>query len=400
MKNLTIKKTSFFQRFLNVVEYVGNALPHPSTLFAIFALLAIIFSWIGYVFEWQAIHPATNEIVTPENLISKDGIHKILLEMVTNFTGFAPLGIVIVAMLGIGVAEHSGLIAAFIRLLVLSAPKHLLTFIIVFAGIMSNMASSVGYVLLVPLAGIIFIAVKRHPIVGMAAAFAGVSGGYSANLILGTIDPLLAGLTTEAAQIVDQSYEVNPTANYYFMFISTFFIAFAGTWITDKVIAPRFGEYKSEKNNEELERLGTVEKKGMLYATITFLIILLIILAGTVPLNGFLRGTDGGLLSSPLMKGVVSILFITAGLMGLVYGITTKKYKNDSDVMKGMGESMKTLGTYLVLVFFASQFVAYFNWSNLGLIIAIKGANALIATNLGIIPLMIMFIIFSGLINQ
>ena len=392
-------KISLFQRFLNIIEKSGNALPHPATLFAIFALLAILFSWLGHVFNWQAVHPGTQEIIIPENLISKDGLHRIILEMVNNFTGFAPLGIVIVAMLGIGIAEQSGLIDGFIRLLVLSSPKRFLTFIIVFAGIMSNMASSVGYVLLVPLAGIIFIAVKRHPIVGMAAAFAGVSGGYSANLALGTIDPLLAGLSTEAAHIVDPAYEVNPTANYFFMFISTFFIAIAGTWVTEKIIAPRFGEYKNQNNQEKLSRLKPDEKRGMLYASIILLIIIAIVLAGTIPVNGFFRGPEGKLLTSPLIKGIIAVLFITAGLMGLAYGIVTGKFKNDTDVMIGMGESMKTLGIYLVLVFFAAQFVAYFKWSNLGLIIAIKGSDALTATNLGIIPLMVMFIVLSGTLN-
>ena len=392
-------KISLFQRFLNIIEKSGNALPHPATLFAIFALLAILFSWLGHVFNWQAVHPGTQEIIIPENLISKDGLHRIILEMVNNFTGFAPLGIVIVAMLGIGIAEQSGLIDGFIRLLVLSSPKRFLTFIIVFAGIMSNMASSVGYVLLIPLAGIIFIAVKRHPIVGMAAAFAGVSGGYSANLALGTIDPLLAGLSTEAAHIVDPAYEVNPTANYFFMFISTFFIAIAGTWVTEKIIAPRFGEYKNQNNQEKLSRLKPDEKRGMLYASIILLLIIAIVLAGTIPVNGFFRGPEGKLLTSPLIKGIIAVLFITAGLMGLAYGIVTGKFKNDTDVMIGMGESMKTLGIYLVLVFFAAQFVAYFKWSNLGLIIAIKGSDALTATNLGIIPLMVMFIVLSGTLN-
>ena len=392
-------KISLFQRFLNIIEKSGNALPHPATLFAIFALLAILFSWLGHVFNWQAVHPGTKEIIASDNLISKDGLHRIILEMVNNFTGFAPLGIVIVAMLGIGIAEQSGLIDGFIRLLVLSSPKRFLTFIIVFAGIMSNMASSVGYVLLIPLAGIIFIAVKRHPIVGMAAAFAGVSGGYSANLALGTIDPLLAGLSTEAAHIVDPAYEVNPTANYFFMFISTFFIAIAGTWVTEKIIAPRFGEYKNQNNQEKLSRLKPDEKRGMLYASIILLIIIAIVLAGTIPVNGFFRGPEGKLLTSPLIKGIIAVLFITAGLMGLAYGIVTGKFKNDTDVMIGMGESMKTLGIYLVLVFFAAQFVAYFKWSNLGLIIAIKGSDALTATNLGIIPLMVMFIVLSGTLN-
>ena len=208
------KKERIYLRMLNRIERVGNALPRPATLFAIFALAALLCSALGYALGWEVVHPGTKEIIRPVNLLSHDGIHRILLEMVDNFTGFAPLGIVLVAMLGIGIAEQSGLIDAVIRMLVLNSPGHLLTFVIVFAGIFSNVAADVGYVLLIPLAGVIFMAVGRHPVAGMAAAFAGVSGGFSANVVLGTIDPLLAGLSQEAARIIDPLYEVNPTANY------------------------------------------------------------------------------------------------------------------------------------------------------------------------------------------
>jgi aminobenzoyl-glutamate transport protein len=306
-----------------------------------------------------------------------------------------------VAMLGIGIAESSGLIGAFIRLVVLSSPKKILTFVLVFAGIMSNVASDVGYVLLIPLAGIIFIAIGRHPVIGMAAAFAGVSGGFSANLILGTIDPLLAGLSTEAAQIIDPEYSVNPTANYFFMVASTVIIAFTGTWVTERLIAPRFGKYEAEEGQEEeIQTLTKREKKGLRNATIALLVVIAITVVGIIPENGFFRGTDGGVLSSPLIRGVVAMLFVTAGLMGIVYGFTIRKYKSDADVMKGMGESMKSLAMYYVLVFFAAQFVAYFKWSNLGVIFAIKGANLVMASGLGLIPLMILFILLSGLINM
>ncbi|MFC2098078.1 AbgT family transporter, partial [Bacteroidota bacterium] len=336
----------------------------------------------------------------PVNLLSKDGLHQILLEMVTNFTSFAPLGIVLVAMLGIGIGESSGLIAAGIRSLVLSAPKRLLTFVLVLAGILSNLASDVGYVLLIPLGGVIFSAVGRHPIIGMAAAFAGVSGGFSANLVLGTIDPLLAGLSEEAARIIDPEYTVNPTANYYFMVVSTFIIAFAGTWVTEKIIAPRFPEYKGNVKAEKIERLSKREKKGLRNAGLVLLGLIVITLAGLLPENGIFRGTDGGLLSSPLIKGVVSLLFLGFGGMGIAYGLTTGKFKNDGDIVKGMGESMKTMALYIVLVFFAAQFVAYFKWSNLGIIFAIKGANTLMAANLGVIPLMLLFIGFAASMNM
>ena len=224
---------SVVQRFLTAVERVGNLLPHPATLFGLFALLVIVLSGAFSLFDFSVVNPATGEVIEPVNLMSREGLHLILEEMIVNFTSFAPLGTVLVAMLGIGVAEGSGLIGTGLRLLVLSAPKHLLTFVIVMAGVLSNTASEVGYVLLVPLSAIIFLAVGRHPIAGLAAAFAGVSGGYSANLLLGTIDPLLAGLSEEAARILDPAYTVNPAANYYFMVVSVPFIAAMGTWVTE-----------------------------------------------------------------------------------------------------------------------------------------------------------------------
>ncbi|MDT8308731.1 MAG: AbgT family transporter, partial [Bacteroidales bacterium] len=270
--------------------------------------------------------------------------------------------------------------------------------------------SSVGYVLLVPLAGVVFHAVGRHPIAGMAAAFAGVSGGFSANLILGTIDPLLAGLSQEAAQIIDPAYEVNPTANYFFMVVSTFIIAFVGTVITERIVEPRLGKYTGtpesispEDNNQDdatINKLSPKERKGMRMALYTLLAILAVTLAGIIPENGFFRGDDGGFLSSPLIKGVVAMLFLSAGLTGLAYGFTIGTYKNDADVMKGMASSMKTLANYLVLVFFAAQFVAFFNWSNLGIILAVEGANLLIASDLGLIPMMILFVVLSATINM
>jgi len=393
-------RTGVLQRMLKWTERVGNALPHPATLFAIFALLALLFSLLGHWLSWEVVHPGTREVVGTVNLISHDGIHRILLEMVTNFTSFAPLGIVLVAMLGIGIAEQSGLIHAIIRLMILNAPGKILTFVVVFTGIISNVASDVGYVLLIPLAGVIFQAVGRNPITGMAAAFAGVSGGFSANLVLGTVDPLLAGLSTEAAQILDPAYEVNPTANYFFMVASTFVIAFAGTFVTERIVAPRLGEYRGDAADQSFEKLSNKEKKGLLMALFALIGIIAITLIGVIPENGFFRGHDGGLLNSPLIRGVVSMLFITAGGMGLAYGFTTGAFKNDGDVIDGMALSMKTLATYLVLVFFAAQFVAYFKWSNLGIILAVKGAGLLMSANIGLIPLMILFILLAATINM
>ncbi len=387
-------------KFLTIIEKVGNALPHPATLFALFAVGVVVLSGIISLFDFSVKHPGTGETIEVVSLFSVPGLHKILTEMVRNFTNFAPLGTVLVAMLGIGIAESSGLIGSSLRLLVIKAPKKLLTFVIVFAGILSNTASEVGYVLLVPLAAIIFLAVGRHPIAGMAAAFAGVSGGYSANLLLGTIDPLLAGLSEEAARIVDPTYQVNPAANYYFMFVSTFFIAAAGTWVTEKIVIPRMGPYKGAAKAEEIKPLTSDERRGLKYTVIAFVIVAIVILFGTVPENGFLRNPEtGSLLRSPFMSGIVAFIFLIGLILGVAYGIGARTLKNDSDVMKGMGKAMESLGVYMVLVFFAAQFVAYFNWTNIGLIVAVEGASLLQASGLGDIPLMVGFIFVAGFIN-
>lgn len=401
MKKAIGKRRNWTDWILMGTEKFGNALPHPATLFAIFALSVVVLSGVADFFNWQAVHPGNNETIGVVNLLTVDGLHQILLGMVRNFTDFAPLGIVMVAMLGIGIAESSGLIGTLIRKLVLSAPHKMLTFVIVLSGILSNTASDVGYVLLIPLGGIIFLAVDRHPIAGMAAAFAGVSGGFSANLILGTIDPLLAGLSEEAARIVDPTITVNPTANYYFMVASTFLIAFAGTFVTDKIVEPRLGKYEAaEEHKEELHQLNDLERRGLRWALYMSIFLMVITLWGLIPADGFLRGTDGGFLSSPLIEAVVAILFIGAALCGIAYGFGAKTFKNDTDIMNGMTKSMGTLASYCVLVFFAAQFVAYFKWSNLGVIMAIKGANILMASDIGVIPLMILFIILSALINM
>jgi len=394
------KKKSGFGGFLGFVERAGNALPHPASLFAILAILALIFSMIGHWLDWTAIHPATGAEVKAVNLLSKDGIHRIILEMVDNYTGFAPLGIVMVALLGIGIAESSGLISAAIRLMVLKAPAKLLTFVIVFAGILSNIASDLGYVLIIPLGAIIFHSVGRHPIAGMAAAFAGVSGGFSANLFIGTIDPLLAGLSTEAARILDDTYYVLPTANYYFMVASTFIIALSGTWVTERFIEPRLGSYQGDVKPEVLESLAPKEKKALNWVLAVIGVWVVLVIIGLLPSEGFLRGPGNSLLRSPILKGFIAFLFFFAGSMGVVYGFITGKFKSDADVVKGMVESFKTLAAFMVLVFFAAQFVAYFRWSNLGLIIAIKGAAGLQALDLGLIPLLLMFIVLSGFINM
>lgn len=392
-------KSTTNKGFIRFIEKGGNALPHPAILFAIFALITLIVSAIGGLLGWSGIHPATGEAVNVINLLSKEGVHRILLEMVNSYTGFAPLGVVMVALLGIGVAESSGFIGTAVKALLVKAPPKSVTFMVVFTGVLSNVASDVGYILIIPLAGVIFHSLGRHPIAGMAAAFAGVSGGFSANILIGTIDPLLAGLSTEAAQILDPDYVVMPTANYYFMFVSTFLITILGTIVTDKIVEPRLGKYTGDVEPEAITKLTPVERKGLRNTGIATLIWLVLILIAIVPDNGFLRGPDNSILHSPLLRGFIAFLFLIASSLGIVYGYTVGTFKKSSDVINGMNQSFKTLVSFLVLVFFAAQFVAWFQWSNLGVLLAISGAEFLQSLNISLIPLVIMFIIFSAFIN-
>lgn len=392
-------KSTTNKGFIRFIEKGGNALPHPAILFALFALITLIISGIGYSLGWSGIHPATGETVNVVNLISKEGLHRVLLEMVDSYTGFAPLGIVMVALLGIGIAESSGLISTAVKSLLLKAPPKLITLMVVFTGVLSNIASDIGYILIIPLAGVIFHSLGRHPIAGMAAAFAGVSGGFSANILIGTIDPLLAGLSTEAAQILDPEYVVMPTANYYFMFVSTFLIAIMGTVVTDKIVEPGLGKYTGDVEPEDITQLSALERKGLRNTGIAALVWLTIILIGIIPENGLLRGEDGSILHSPLLRGFISFLFLIGATLGIVYGFTVGTFKKSSDVIEGMNQSFKSLVSFLVLVFFAAQFVAWFQWSNLGVLLAINGADFLSSLNIGLIPLVIMFIIFSAFIN-
>jgi aminobenzoyl-glutamate transport protein len=396
-------------RFLDLVERVGNALPDPTALFALLAVLIVVLSGIAAQFDIGVVHPTTGKAIEPVSLLSVDGLHRILTGLVTNFTSFAPLGTVLVAMIGIGAAEVSGLIGALMRLLVLKSPRALLTPVVVFAGVMSNAASEVGYVLLVPLAALVFKAAGRHPVLGLAAAFAGVSGGYSANLVLGTIDPLLAGLSQEAARIIDPGYVVSPAANYYFLFVSTFLITGLGWWVTERLVAPRLGSYSpvaeggaddDEAAREMVKPLTVAERRGLRFALVAFLAMCGLLLWGLLPADGFLRDPKtGSVLHSPFLQGVVALIFFFGVGLGVAYGIGARTIRNDRDIVRGMSQQMSTLGGYMVLVFFAAQFVAFFNWTNLGLILAVDGAEVLRSAGLHEVPLMVSFILLSATIN-
>ncbi len=435
----TPKKKNFFTRFLDFVEWMGNLLPHPVTLFAIFALGVILISGLADWLGWNAVDPrpvgapgrAPDGIIEPVSLLNGEGLRRIVANLVSNFTSFAPLGVVLVALLGVGVSERSGLISACIRGLVLKAasfkpkstgkgfialikkpinfiltPKNLVTIAICFAAVISNTASEMGYVVLVPLAAVIFHSMGRHPLAGLACAFACVSGGYSANILIGTIDPLLAGLTQEAANIIDPEYMVHAAVNYYFMFISTFLITIVGTFVTLRIVEPKLGVYNPKEASEDLSDqsmmspLTPLERKGLRITGIAVLIILGLLALTIVPENGVLRNPETGeILNSPFLRGIVTFIFIFFLIPGFVYGRVTGSMRDDKGIIDGMANAMSTLGLYIVIVFFAAQFVAYFGWSNLGQIFAVKGAEFLTEIGLTGPAVFIGFIAVSAMVN-
>ncbi|WP_462171563.1 AbgT family transporter [Pseudoalteromonas xiamenensis] len=402
-----------FNRFLATVEYLGNLLPHPITLFALFALGIVIISGIADWVGLSAIDPRPegargrdpDGVIEVVSLLSAEGLQKIVTGLVTNFTGFAPLGTVLVALLGVSVAEHSGLLSAAMRGMVVGASNRLVTFMIVLAAILSNTASELGYVVLIPLAAMIFHSLGRHPLAGLAAAFAGVSGGYSANLLLGTIDPLLAGITTPAAQMIDPSYEVGPEANWYFMMISVFLIAALGTWVTEKIVEPRLGKYHENEAGPDLppnniEQLSVIEKRGLKSAGLALLVVCALLALTIVPDEGILRHpTTGEVAGSPFLKGIVVFIFVSFAVPGFVYDRVVGTVKNDKDVINAMSKSMSSMGMYIVLVFFAAQFVAFFKWTNLGTIMAINGAALLHALHLTGPEVFVLFIFMCAVVN-
>lgn len=374
-----------FTRFLDTVEWLGNLLPHPVTLFALLATFMVLLSGVFGGLGLAVADPRPgNEGVMIEavSLMNAEGVRMILGNLVTNFVNFAPLGVVLVAMLGVGVAERSGLLSAMVRGIVLNAPKHVVTVAIVFSGVISNTASEMGYVVLVPLGGAIFLALGRHPLAGMAAAFAGVSGGYSANLLIGTVDPLLAGITQEAARLIDPSYSVFATANWYFMIASTFLITMVGSLVTIYVVEPKLGNYDPSNADESIldsramEPLTSDEKRGLLRAGVAALAVFALIAFLAVPETGVLRDPVTGS-ARPFFRSIVAWIFIFFLVTGFTYGRTVGTMRNDRDIIDGMGSAIATLSLYVTLVFFAAQFVAFFGWSNLGFITAVLGADFL-----------------------
>lgn len=385
---------SSVQRFLDVVEWAGNRLPDPALLFVWALLITWGASWYLSTIQFTEIDPRTMAVdaqgkagepkpITVVNQLEGKALTTFLTKIVKTFIEFPPLGIVLVAMLGVGVAEHTGLVNALIKSLLSITPGRLLTPMLLFVAILSHSAGDTGYVLVIPLGGIIFATAGRHPLLGIVAAFAGVSGGFSASILPSSLDPLLQGFTQSAAQIIDPSREVNPLCNYYFTSASALMVILVGWWITDYVVEPRLKRVDLDgdaASQPVLEPLTAAERLGLTGASTALLVACGLLAAAAWPETSPLRDTKLHQLfnhDSPLMQAIVPLIFLFFLIPGVVFGYLSGTVKTHRDIVAGMIKSMGTMNYYLVLAFFAAQFTAAFRDSNVGVLLAVKGADGL-----------------------
>ncbi|MCG8370901.1 MAG: AbgT family transporter [Proteobacteria bacterium] len=390
--------------FLGAVERIGNKLPDPAVLFIALLFVVWALSWLLSYVSFDVVDPRSGQPLVIRNLLTGTSFTEFLSVMVTNFSHFHPVGVVLVAMLGIGVAEHTGFINAAIRSLLNVTPTSLLTPMVILVGIVSHSAVDAGYVLVIPLGGVIFYAAGRHPLAGIAAAFAGVSGGFSANFVPSSLDPLLQGLTQAGAHILDTSVVVNPLNNYFFTTASSVIIIGLGWYITDKVVEPRISKTGIDGDAEDLPEmhdLAPSERRGLRWALIAMVAGLALLVGTALPEGSAWRAANGDLTSSaaPMMRAIVSLIFLLFLVPGVVFGIVSGSMKSSRDMIEGMTRSMHGMAYYLVIMFFIAQFVYAFGQSNLGVLLALKGAEFLRSMNAGAPITIVGIVILTAFVN-
>ena len=378
-KKIPQKKLS--DKVLDLIEKSGNLLPDPAMMFFVCLLSVMILSWIFSNISFLEIDPRTGEALKVINLLTGANITEFLSGMVSTFVNFVPLGVVLVAILGVGVAEDSGFVGAGLKMFLRITPQSLLTPALILLSIASHSAIDAGYVIMVPLGAVIFYAAGRHPLAGIAAANAGVAGGFSANFVPSALDAMLQGFTQSAAQIIDPAITVNILCNYYFTSASSILIVGIGWFITDKVIEPRLKKLNlnDKIESDDVSQINPKEKKAFYYGLSSIVILLLVLLFAALPDSSPLRDPKGELTSfqAPLMQSIVPFIFILFIVPGIIYGFAVGKYTKSKDVVDSMTKSMGGMAYYIVIAFFAALFIDAFSKSNLGALIALKGADFL-----------------------
>lgn len=398
------EKKKLSQRFLSGVERVGNKLPDPITLFVLLSVIVVVLSAICSAAGISAVHPGTGETVTVTNLFSVTGLRRMIGQATSNYAGFAPFAMVLVAVIGAGAAEKSGFLATLMHRLLRGAPPRLVTLLVIFVGINANMVGDAGFVVLPPLAALIFLGIGRHPLLGMFTAFASVSAGFCANLFLGMFDVQGAGFTQAAAQMIDPNYVAAPTMNYFFMVASCLVMTAVGTFVTERFVAPRFEGQDLSKysfDQKDIELTGQ-QSKGLRAAGLAFLltvVLLVVMCLGSSPILGDEETGELLVSSAPFMQGLILIISLLLFIPGSVFGFASGKYKNDKDLFADVTDAFRDMAPYIVLCFFCAQFTSYFSWSNLGTVLAINGAGFLESIHLTGIPLLIGMILIIAFLN-
>ncbi len=383
---------------LGTIERVGNALPHPFILFLYLVVALIILAAVLAALGVSAVNPTTGEVVAVQSLLTRDGMVWILGSLVSNFSGFAALGIVLVMQMAIGVTEASGLLTTAIRRAVLGVPTWALTATVLFIGINGSIASEASIIFIPPLAAAAFYAAGKHPLAGLIAGYAATNAGFTANLMITATDALLYGVTQEAAQMIDPSYTTTPANNWYFMIASCFVLTIVGTVVNDRIIEPRLGKFTGSEVDQARDATD-LEKKGLRNAGIFSVIFIALILIGLIPSNGILRGDDGSIINGPFITGLVPFLLAYFVLVGVVYGFTVGTFKKLEDIPRVMSESLTSLTGYIVLVFVIAQFIAIFNYTNLAMVIAVNAASFLNDIGLTGVPLILAILLVTTFVN-
>lgn len=394
------------QRFLGTLETAGNKLPDPVTLFFVLCVAIIFISHFIASMGVSVVHPSTHKVVNAVSLLTRENLQQVLGKVVANFQGFPPLGLVLVTMIGVGVAERTGLMESAMKQSLTKVSPRVVTLLIILIGICANAAGDAGFIVLPPLAASIYMALGRHPLAGMFVAYGSIAAGFSANLIVNMLDVLITGFTIPAAQVVDPNYNASPAMNFYFLFASTFVLTIVGYFVNEKIVEPRLGTFDASESlvtSDSLnEAITEKESRGLRNALITLVIYVAIVIALCIGDNPFMADPATKMIlnfKSTLMQGMVPLVLLMFLIPGLAYGLTTGSIKNDKDVVRMMGESMSSMGSYIVLAFIAAQFLAYFNWSNLGLIIAVKGAEFLTTAGFTGVALILAFTVLSAFVN-
>jgi aminobenzoyl-glutamate transport protein len=426
------------QRILDVVERVGNKVPHPAVIFLILIAIVVVLSQVLYMtgtsVSYEVIVPETHKFekatapdatlsdmgttatyqvidekkykietrtVTAKSLLTADGIRFIYASLIPSFMGFTAVGLMIVAIVGAGVAEASGLVNALIRKLVIVSPRWALTYILAFVGILSSVAADAGYLVLIPLGGVAFLSIGRHPLAGLALGFAAVASAFTVNMLIKPLDAVLVEFTNDAIRLVDPDKAIGLASNLWFSIASVLFLTVLVAFITERIIEPRLGGYKGEKPSEEGGKLSADESRGLRYSAFGLLGVLVVFGLLTLPPGAPLRNPDTGELvgNSPFMNGLIALIMVVFLATGAAYGIGAGTMKSLTDVIKAIEKALSGMGGLIFLFLIISQFVAYFNYSNMGTILALKMSDVLKGANIGPFWLLIGFIVVVLLID-